>query len=474
MRDQMIDHGLDQPTIGTDTGYFQVVFPGPVDDIGRLRMPETKLRVTPAVEAQLNERQKEMVLLLVQGDTLTSRIPEVKVKVDSGGQATVYRFTDNGISYGLRELELRNQKDRERFYESAEILKTLQQKISLREEGSEFIYNLKEIGVVDSDNTNDAKGIIGAEIYQWVEGNSLADKLESLPAEITADIGYKISKALQFLHKYDIIHRDICPRNVILEANTSNPILIDFGISKFGKYDSDTVIQSEYTAPENKSKNFKWSYPADIFSLGKTLNAIMNPNDMARSKLEQIILNCTDENPAKRPTADMLVESLRALIGTLNIESRKAENLREISRIIESDKQKEWYLKAIAKFGPRFSSIALGLHETMFDKCAEAAQLIDFILEAYPNEKLKLTAVYNRDTDTFINILKGKRCIDFMQNLRIERTHFDKKKSQPEILRKFSYPTETQMKSWAIEGGELTAKALELSSLPVLITRILG
>ena len=26
MRDQMLDHGLDQPLLGTDTGYFQVTF----------------------------------------------------------------------------------------------------------------------------------------------------------------------------------------------------------------------------------------------------------------------------------------------------------------------------------------------------------------------------------------------------------------------------------------------------------------
>src|SRR5439155_15224515 len=32
MRDQMIDHGLDQPRLATDTGYFQVIFSGPGND----------------------------------------------------------------------------------------------------------------------------------------------------------------------------------------------------------------------------------------------------------------------------------------------------------------------------------------------------------------------------------------------------------------------------------------------------------
>jgi ATP-dependent DNA helicase RecG len=73
MHDQMLNHGLDQPLLGTDTGYFQVTFPGPGDDLEKIRVPEARLLVTRAVEAQLNERQKRMILLLTQGEQLTSR-----------------------------------------------------------------------------------------------------------------------------------------------------------------------------------------------------------------------------------------------------------------------------------------------------------------------------------------------------------------------------------------------------------------
>ena len=59
MHDQMLDHGLDQPLLGTDMGYFQVTFPGPGEDVERLRVPEERLLVTPAIEARLNERQTE-------------------------------------------------------------------------------------------------------------------------------------------------------------------------------------------------------------------------------------------------------------------------------------------------------------------------------------------------------------------------------------------------------------------------------
>jgi len=81
MRDQMLDHGLDQPLLGTDTGYFQVTFPGPGENLERLQVPEKHLVVTPSVEAQLNERQRRMLLWLAEGRELTSRQCEAEFGV---------------------------------------------------------------------------------------------------------------------------------------------------------------------------------------------------------------------------------------------------------------------------------------------------------------------------------------------------------------------------------------------------------
>jgi predicted HTH transcriptional regulator len=72
MRDLMLNHGLDQPLLGIDTGYFQVTFPGPGDDIDRIRVPETRLVVTPAVEALLNDRQKRILAHVLEAGEVTS------------------------------------------------------------------------------------------------------------------------------------------------------------------------------------------------------------------------------------------------------------------------------------------------------------------------------------------------------------------------------------------------------------------
>jgi predicted HTH transcriptional regulator len=72
MRDQMLDHGLDQPLLGADTGYFQVTFPGPGENIERLRAPEKQLLITPAIESKLNNRQKKIVTQAAEQGFVTS------------------------------------------------------------------------------------------------------------------------------------------------------------------------------------------------------------------------------------------------------------------------------------------------------------------------------------------------------------------------------------------------------------------
>lgn len=72
MRDQMLDHGLDQPVLGTDTGYFQITFPGPGENIERIRVTDDRLRVTPAIEAQMNDRQKRALVEVLEVGFVTS------------------------------------------------------------------------------------------------------------------------------------------------------------------------------------------------------------------------------------------------------------------------------------------------------------------------------------------------------------------------------------------------------------------
>jgi predicted HTH transcriptional regulator len=102
MRDHMLDHGLNQPLLSTDTGYFQVTFPGPGEKIDRLRVPESRLVVTPAVEAKLNERQKRIVAHVLETGSVTSGwcLKEFGVVYN-----TAYRDLDTLVRLGVLNQE---------------------------------------------------------------------------------------------------------------------------------------------------------------------------------------------------------------------------------------------------------------------------------------------------------------------------------------------------------------------------------
>ncbi len=74
MRDQMLDHGLDQPILSADMGYFQITFPGPGDNVKRLRVPADSAGkiVLPSVEEKLNDRQKKILAQLLSAGFVTS------------------------------------------------------------------------------------------------------------------------------------------------------------------------------------------------------------------------------------------------------------------------------------------------------------------------------------------------------------------------------------------------------------------
>jgi len=94
MREQMLNHGLEEPLLSADTGYFQVTFPGPGGNLDRIRAPLSApgAMVTPAVEAQLNERQKKIVSLLASGEKFTSRRCEKEFDITRDTAARDFRL----------------------------------------------------------------------------------------------------------------------------------------------------------------------------------------------------------------------------------------------------------------------------------------------------------------------------------------------------------------------------------------------
>lgn len=114
-------------------------------------------------------------------------------------------------------------------------------------------------------------------VMELLPGRSLDDIIEQdgpLAPEQVAKIGIALLDALETAHEAGVLHRDVKPANVIVDAK-GNPTLTDFGIAfELGQVSTTAtgylVGSPAYVAPE-RVRGETAGPPSDIYSLGATL-----------------------------------------------------------------------------------------------------------------------------------------------------------------------------------------------------------
>jgi serine/threonine protein kinase len=113
---------------------------------------------------------------------------------------------------------------------------------------------------------------------KFVEGGSLARRIADRPAPIShheaAELVAKLSHAVHYAHQRGILHRDIKPGNVLLDAQ-GEPQLTDFGLAKLVEKDSTLTHTMamlgtpSYMSPEQARGEAKQLTTAvDVYGLG--------------------------------------------------------------------------------------------------------------------------------------------------------------------------------------------------------------
>ena len=110
-------------------------------------------------------------------------------------------------------------------------------------------------------------------VLECVDGGSLADAITTapLPPERAAGVGAALADALEHAHERGVVHRDVKPSNVLLDAD-GRPRLADFGVAQLdgsGTLTASgfTVGTAAYLAPE-QVRGEPVGPPADIYALG--------------------------------------------------------------------------------------------------------------------------------------------------------------------------------------------------------------
>ena len=126
-------------------------------------------------------------------------------------------------------------------------------------------------------------------VMEFLEGKTLDAVIEAqgvLDEGTAVLIGYEVSRAIQYLHTQNMVHRDIKPTNIMITAD-GDIKLLDFGLAK---QITDTTLRMEneiratplFAAPECFQEGVPVDVRSDLYSLGATLYYIVtltNPFD---------------------------------------------------------------------------------------------------------------------------------------------------------------------------------------------------
>lgn len=226
-------------------------------------------------------------------------------------------------------------------------------------------------------------------VSQYVEGETLDEVQPKLSLTEKIELIIDVANALSTTHAHNIIHRDIKPRNIIVEktdAGNWKPYLIDFGLAKelYQPYLTEygSILGTPcYMSPEQASgESSKLDCRTDIYSLGATLyellvdrppfsgeNAlsilvkVINQEPVALREidpsisleLERIVLKCLEKDPKNRyQSIQGLIRDLRQY---LNLE-KKITAFKESKKLLNQEKLLEksnlpLYMRLITQAG---------------------------------------------------------------------------------------------------------------------------
>ncbi len=197
------------------------------------------------------------------GTVLSGRY-KLEAKLGSGGMSTVYlardATLDRQVAVKVMHREMSEQADQlERFRQEARAVAKLS--------------HPNVVAVIDAGEDGGHPYIV----FEYVEGETLKQRIARLGALDTQEaLAYaiEIARGLTVAHARNMVHRDIKPQNVLIDAE-GRAKLTDFGISRQLEQDGMTATgrvlgTTDYVAPE-QAMGHGVDPRSDIYSLGVVL-----------------------------------------------------------------------------------------------------------------------------------------------------------------------------------------------------------
>ena len=147
-------------------------------------------------------------------------------------------------------------------------------------------------------------------LMEYIEGDDIDTYLEEAP-EMINEIFKQVIHGFSYLESNGILHRDIRPKNILVDNNDILKI-IDFGFSKkiIKQDDFDNSISLNWWCdPPSEFSDNIYDFSTEIYFVGKLIEEIIVRNEIDNFKYKAILNRMTQKNPGKRIDSFSAVEN---------------------------------------------------------------------------------------------------------------------------------------------------------------------